>query len=186
MPHSRPYEIFCRLASLPSSSSSSTTFFFLLPPPALSVPLVGWLDSRVGNDEVGVGACDGVAEPGVEDSYNRAGQYAVHSTLQPAFWQPIPATYPQKACRTAAEYPVCIIDRSFAPCSCSRSACCSRGCCAFDIVVETFDDVAGAGLFEVGRLAAQDAFFELELHVKVSAKSTLSPSLRIDLPDCCQ
>lgn len=32
---------------------------------------VGWLFSRVGKDEVGVGACDGVvcAEPGVEASY---------------------------------------------------------------------------------------------------------------------
>jgi hypothetical protein len=60
------------LASFPSSSSSSTGFFFLLPL-ALFAPLdVAWLDSRVGNDDVGVGACeDGVcAEPGVDDSYN--------------------------------------------------------------------------------------------------------------------
>lgn len=37
------------------------------------MPLVGWLDSRVGKDEVGVGACDeGVcAEPGVDDSLRK-------------------------------------------------------------------------------------------------------------------
>ena len=35
------------------------------------VPLVGWLDSRVGKDEVGAGACDGVAEPGVDDSWKQ-------------------------------------------------------------------------------------------------------------------
>jgi hypothetical protein len=69
--HSRPlYEIFCRLLAFPSSSSSSTTFFFLLPPPALFRPFVGWLDSRVGKDDIGVAACEeGVcAEPGVDAS----------------------------------------------------------------------------------------------------------------------
>ena len=69
--HSRPYEIFCRLIVFPSSPSSSTTFFFLLPPPAF-IPFVGWLDSRVGKDEVGVGACDGVVtEPGVDASLRK-------------------------------------------------------------------------------------------------------------------
>jgi hypothetical protein len=37
------------------------------------MPFVGWLDSRVGKDEVGVGACDeGVcAEPGVDASLRK-------------------------------------------------------------------------------------------------------------------
>ena len=66
--HSRPYEIFCRFVLLFCSSSSSAAFFFFSPG---FVPFVGWLDSRVGNDEVGAGACDGVAEPGVDDSWKR-------------------------------------------------------------------------------------------------------------------
>ncbi len=35
------------------------------------MPFVGWLDSRVGKDDVGVGACEGVVctEAGVEASY---------------------------------------------------------------------------------------------------------------------
>jgi hypothetical protein len=37
------------------------------------MPFFGWLDSRVGKDEVGVGACEeGVcAEPGVDDSLRK-------------------------------------------------------------------------------------------------------------------
>lgn len=38
---------------------------------------MGWLDSRVGKDEVGAGACDGVAEPGVDDSCMAASAYVV-------------------------------------------------------------------------------------------------------------
>lgn len=61
--------ILCRLADLESSSSSGA-FFFLLPPFLLAPLDVGWLDSRVGKEDVGVCACEGVvcAEPGVEDS----------------------------------------------------------------------------------------------------------------------
>jgi hypothetical protein len=49
-------------------SSSSPAFFFLLP--GLAPFAVGWLDSRVGNDDTGVAAWDGVvpAEAGVEAS----------------------------------------------------------------------------------------------------------------------
>jgi hypothetical protein len=49
-------------------SSSSSAFFFLLP--GLVPFAVGWLDSRVGNDDTGVAAWDGVvpAEAGVEAS----------------------------------------------------------------------------------------------------------------------
>jgi hypothetical protein len=56
-----------RLTEAPSASSSSTAFFFLLP------LAVGWLDSRVGKDEVGVGACEGVVwvEPGVDASLRK-------------------------------------------------------------------------------------------------------------------
>jgi hypothetical protein len=60
--------ILWRLADLGSSSSGA--FFFLLPPVLLAPLDVGWLDSRVGNEDVGVWACEGVvcADPGVEDS----------------------------------------------------------------------------------------------------------------------
>jgi hypothetical protein len=57
-----------------SASSSSGAFFLLLvlapPPLLLLVPFVGvgCEDSRVGKEDVGVGACDDVwVEPGVED-----------------------------------------------------------------------------------------------------------------------
>lgn len=68
--HSLPslaYEILCLLDAL-SVSSSSPAFFFLLP--GLAPFAVGWLDSRVGNDDTGVAAWDGVvpAEAGVEAS----------------------------------------------------------------------------------------------------------------------
>ena len=51
-------------ASSSSAAAAAAAFFFLLP------LAVGWLDSRVGKDEVGVGACEGVvwADPGVEAS----------------------------------------------------------------------------------------------------------------------
>ena len=68
---SLPYVIFPRFAGFPSVSSSSGVFFFLLGRADLFTPFeVGWLDSRVGNDEVGVGASEGVvpAEFGVDAS----------------------------------------------------------------------------------------------------------------------
>jgi hypothetical protein len=51
--HSLAYEIFCRFDAF-ASSSSSPSFFFLLPEADLFTPFVGWLDSRVGKEEVGV------------------------------------------------------------------------------------------------------------------------------------
>jgi hypothetical protein len=72
-PHSLAYEIFCRFDAFPSSSSSPG-FFFLLPEAVLLKPFVGWLDSRVGKDDVGVWPCEGVvcAEPGVDPSYRKS------------------------------------------------------------------------------------------------------------------
>ena len=66
--HSLPYEILFLFTDGPSVSSSSPAFFFLLP--GLAPFAVGWLDSRVGNDDIGVAAWDGVvpAEAGVEAS----------------------------------------------------------------------------------------------------------------------
>lgn len=60
--------ILWRLTDLGSSSSGA--FFFLLPPFLLALLEVGWLFSRVGKEDVGVWACDGVVwvEPGAEDS----------------------------------------------------------------------------------------------------------------------
>jgi len=64
--HSRPYDIFWRFDLLLSSSSSAV--FFFLPPLPILLPLeVAWLFSRVGNEEVGAGACEGVVA-GVEAS----------------------------------------------------------------------------------------------------------------------
>ena len=109
---------------------------------------MGWLDSRVGKDEVGAGACDGVAEPGVDDSWIVASAYLVpplYSTLREGLV--FSFTYPQEAGRTPAEYPVRIIDWGFSPC---RSSCPARGGrsrCALDVIVEAFYDVAGARLF---------------------------------------
>jgi len=49
--------------------------------------VVGWLDSRVGNDEIGVAACEGVvpAEAGVDASYMRM---VSTSAAMPAACQP--------------------------------------------------------------------------------------------------
>jgi len=166
--HSRPYEIFCRFVLLLSSSSSSATFFFLLPPGL--APFVGWLDSRVGKDDVGVGACDGVAvaEPGIDDSWRaRCQQLAVTLcargivSLSLRYCTRACSTYPQKAGRAPAEYPVRIANGSLSPCrsTCSTGCCRSRG--ALDVVVKALDDVSGARLFKVLRFDPQDVVFKL-------------------------
>jgi hypothetical protein len=70
-PQSLPYVIFPRFAGFPSSSSSGAFFFLLFTNEPLFAPFdVGWLDSRVGKEDVGVGASDGVvpAEAGVDVS----------------------------------------------------------------------------------------------------------------------
>ena len=72
-------------------------------------------------------------------------------------------SYPHEGSRASTEYPVCIADLSFAPRRGAGRAGGARGDGAFDVVVEALDDVAGAGLFEVLRLDAEDGRFELFL-----------------------
>jgi hypothetical protein len=174
--HSLPYEI---LGLLRSVSSSSSAFFFLLP--GLAPFAVGWLDSRVGNDDTGVAAWDGVvpAEAGVEASCDAqsaqvpqcsevqcsAGCYCCYCCCyccQPAG----PSTYPQEARGAATEDAVRVADLGFAACRCARSAGGCGGRRALDVVVEAFDDVPGAGLFQVLRLDSQDVVFELLLRIE--------------------
>src|SRR5262245_52855834 len=95
--HSLAYVILLRLGGFPSASSSSPIFFFLLPVAVLFAPFdVGWLDSRVGNEEVGVGACDGVvpAEPGVEASCEESVLWLYSDTARVRHPRPTSQTIP--------------------------------------------------------------------------------------------
>jgi hypothetical protein len=145
-------------------SSSSAAFFFLLPP--LTPFVVGWLDSRVGKDETGVAACDGVvpAEAGVDASYGCI--ISMNPAMQTARRSAVPSTYPQKTGRASTEYPVHIADLSLAPCRRARSTSRRGSRCALDIVVEAFDNVSRAGLFKVLCLNSQNVVFKLLLRTK--------------------
>jgi hypothetical protein len=166
-------------------SSSSPAFFFLLP--GLAPFAVGWLDSRVGNDDTGVAAWDGVvpAEAGVEASCDaQSAQVPQCSAVQCSAVQcsagcccccccycyccqpAVPSTYPQEARGAATEDAVRVADLGFAACRCARSAGGCGGRRALDVVVEAFDDVPGAGLFQVLRLDSQDVVFELLLRIE--------------------
>ena len=104
-----------------------------------------------------MGACDGVAEPGVDDSC-RAVSILSLAIGKPAWYS---STYSQEACRAPAEDAVRITDGSLAPGCSACSPCCRGGCCALDIVIEALDDIPGARLFEVLCLDSQDVIFEL-------------------------
>jgi len=78
-------------------------------------------------------------------------------------WAHVVSTYPQKACGAAAENAVGFVDGGLSPGGRARSAGGRRGGRAFDVVVESLDDVARAGLFEIRRLHAGDGVFHLEL-----------------------
>jgi hypothetical protein len=81
-------------------SSSSPAFFFLLP--GLAPFAVGWLDSRVGNDDTGVAAWDGVvpAEAGVEASCDaQSAQVPQCSAVQAAAAAAATATAVSLLCR---------------------------------------------------------------------------------------
>jgi hypothetical protein len=78
----------------------------------------------------------------------------------------VPSTYPQEARGAATEDAVRVADLGFAACRCARSAGGCGGRRALDVVVEAFDDVPGAGLFQVLRLDSQDVVFELLLRTE--------------------
>jgi hypothetical protein len=59
------------------------------------------------------------------------------------------STYPQEACRAPTEDAVCIADGSLPPRGSTCSSCGRSGRRALDVVVEAFDDISGARLFEV-------------------------------------
>lgn len=111
----------------------------------------------MGKDEVGAGACDGVAEPGVDVSWEPVSAAAAPSGRSPS------STYPQEAGRTPTEYPVRIVDGGFSPRRCACPASRRRGRCALDVVIEALDNIAGARLLEVLRFDSQDVIFELQL-----------------------
>ena len=72
-------------------------------------------------------------------------------------------SYPHEASRTPRKYSVTLHHLRLPPrirsTACVRTRGTSRGG-ALDVVVETFDDVAGARLFEVGGLVAENLVFE--------------------------
>ena len=78
----------------------------------------------------------------------------------------VPSTYPQEARGAATEDAVRVADLRLAACRCARSAGGCGGRSALDVVVEAFDDVPGAGLFQVLRLDSQDVVFELLLRTE--------------------
>ena len=108
---------FAGFESVSSSSFSEAFFFLLVVEDALWVLFeVGWLDSRVGKDEVGVGAWDGVVwvESGVDESC--FGDRHSASCRQSGRGIRAKATYPHETGRAATEYSISFIDRGFPPC----------------------------------------------------------------------
>jgi len=75
-------------------------------------------------------------------------------------------SFPQEARGAATEDAVRVADLGLAACRCARSAGGCGGRSALDVVVEAFDDVPGAGLFQVLRLDSQDVVFELLLRTE--------------------
>lgn len=71
--------------------------------------------------------------------------------------------HPHKASRTPRKNPVTLHHGSLPPrirpTACARVRSASGGG-AFDVIVEAFDDVAGARFFEVGGFVAKDLIFE--------------------------
>lgn len=78
--------------------------------------------------------------------------------------EPAPTPYPHEARRTPRKDPVALHDLALPPRvrPAARAGVrgAGRGGGAFDVVVEAFDDVAGARLFEVGGFVAEDLVFE--------------------------
>ena len=72
-------------------------------------------------------------------------------------------SYPHEGAGAPTEYPVRLADLGFPPGGRACRTGCAGGDRAFDVVVEALDDVAGAGLFEVLCLDAEDGCFELFL-----------------------
>lgn len=71
--------------------------------------------------------------------------------------------HPHKASRTPRKNPITLHHLSLPPrirpTACARVRSASGGG-AFDVIVEAFDDVAGARFFEVGGFVAKDLIFE--------------------------
>ena len=136
-------------SSSPSPSSAFFLFRFvaLLPP---LVTLVGWFElSRfpLNDVAVGVGAWDGVvwADEGAgELSYVRSiSIWLPHRTSKLSTH--IEAV---ERCTTPREYTVCIIDNGLFPTRPSTAGACSASTRrAFDVVVETLDNVSSTGCF---------------------------------------
>ena len=73
------------------------------------------------------------------------------------------SSYSHEGAGAPTEYPVRLADLGFPPGGGACRTGCAGGDGAFDVVVEALDDVAGAGLFEVLSLDAEDGCFELFL-----------------------
>jgi hypothetical protein len=89
----------------------------------------------------------------------------------------------KEARRTTTEYSVRIADGSFAPCRSTSAARCCRRSCALDVVVEAFDDVASAGLFEVRGFCFEDFVFETELR-KIVSTARRDELRALNAPSC--
>jgi len=70
-----------------------------------------------------------------------------------------------EACRAAAEYAIMVYHVVLPPCGCTCSPTgCRRRVGAFDVVVETLDDIASGCVLEIGRLLSVDLLLDHGLH----------------------